>query len=161
MRCPQCGYVQARSEECVRCGRTLTLFRPRPSIINGASGNESGKRLLPTPLYIPSCPASQDKTDPKTVAWLNFFFPGVGYMYAGRIFFGISLLLIFLSCALGTMLGIYALMPVSIGMSIVSILDSYRSKSKHSHAVKGHLSGGRSRLHALQAEDLDGDTPGF
>jgi TM2 domain-containing membrane protein YozV len=161
MRCPQCGYVQGRSEECVRCGRTLARFRPRPSINNGTSGNESGKHLLSTPLYIPSCPASQDKKDPKAAAWLNFFFPGVGYMYSGRIFFGISLLLIFLSCALGTMLGIYALMPVSIGMSIVSILDSYRSKIKHNRAVNGQLSRGSSRPDALQAEDLDADSPRF
>ncbi|MFI5174845.1 MAG: hypothetical protein ACHQKY_08315 [Terriglobia bacterium] len=82
-------------------------------------------------------------------------------MYSGRIFFGISLLLIFLSCALGTMLGIYALMPVSIGMSIVSILDSYRSKIKHNRAVNGQLSRGSSRPDALQAEDLDADSSRF
>ncbi|MBZ5555162.1 MAG: hypothetical protein LAO21_20810 [Acidobacteriia bacterium] len=138
MRCPQCGYIQIRSEECVRCGKTLTSLKPRRSVVETPSGIEPGKRLLSRPLYIPSCSFLEDKKDPTAAAWLNFFFPGLGYIYIDRNFLGVSLLLIFISCIIGASIGIYALLPVSIGMSLLCTLASYMSVKKHNRALNGH-----------------------
>lgn len=161
MRCPQCGYVQVRSEECVRCGISLTQFRPRPSRDVASSGSKPVKPKLPTLTVIPSDSGLQDKKDSPAAAWLNFFFPGIGYIYAGRRFFGISLLVIFIFCALGTILGIYALLPISMAMSFVSTLDSYLDVRKPDRTAYRHFSGRDSRLGAIQVEELDADSPMF
>ncbi|MBZ5536148.1 MAG: hypothetical protein LAO31_09350 [Acidobacteriia bacterium] len=114
-----------------------------------------------TPLYISSCPDLQKKKDSAAAAWLNFLFPGVGYIYAGRSFFGISLLFIFICCALGTILGIYALLPVSMAMSFISTLESYLSVRKPERAANRHFSSRGSRPEAIYPEELDADSPMF
>ena len=149
MRCSQCGYVQVQNEECVRCGKTLAQSRPRPSIKLERSNPAPGKRALPVLKYIPSSHELEDKKNPRAAAWLNFLLPGAGYIYTGRSFYGISLLLIFVSCALGACLGIYALMPISLGMSMVSTLNSYLSVKKQNQGLDGRLSVSPSQAKVL------------
>jgi hypothetical protein len=127
MRCPRCGFNQPSGEECICCGMIIAKFKARileDSGTNSPSGAPSSIPLDPEP------------KDPATALVLNFLFPGTGYVYLGRKFFGVSLFIIFMVCVIGTALGLLALLFISGAMSVVGAMDGYLSASRLNQQIE-------------------------
>lgn len=88
--------------------------------------------------------AKDVKKDVATAVLLNLFFPGVGYLYAGRIVIGIFVLFLiagaFLLGAMGGVLGVMAITAPVIGfLGVVGAVDGYLATSKHNRLVDQRL----------------------
>jgi len=72
------------------------------------------------------------KKDYATAILLNLFFPGAGYIYAGRVFLGVVVLCI----AIGP---IFVVGPLAFGwagfLSLVGAVDGYLTVKKHNDAI--------------------------
>lgn len=71
------------------------------------------------------------RKDYTTAILLNLFFPGAGYIYAGRIFLGVVVLLMALGAAYGALNGSQELSGVVGILSIIGAVDGYLTVKKH------------------------------
>lgn len=69
--------------------------------------------------------------------FLNFFFPGIGYLYAGRIILG--LVVFFILLPLAVILGIFTFGLLFLVFWIVVIVDAYRTVERHNRKLAQSL----------------------
>lgn len=75
------------------------------------------------------------RKDYATAILLNLLFPGAGYIYAGRTFLGVVVILLWAGAIAGYLNGIEALSGVAGFLAIIGAIDGYLTVRKHNDKV--------------------------
>lgn len=75
------------------------------------------------------------KKDAATAILLNFVLPGAGYIYVGRKYFGVFVLLILTGCVWGALNGIEPLAALGGIIAIVAAIDGYLAVNKYNRQI--------------------------
>jgi TM2 domain-containing membrane protein YozV len=108
--CRGCGKeISESAPTCPHCGEQQTLSNKT----NSMTGDTKVMLLI-----------ESKKKSGWIAAILNWFIPGVGYMYCGRVILGIIVLLITVVVAVKAILGLFIIIPVVV-------IDGFLSASRY------------------------------
>lgn len=135
MRCPKCGFEQPVSRECISCGVIFSKYKPRRKPQENTTSTTSQAVPNRAIVHTDGAEPIPKKKDAATAILLNFVLPGAGYIYVGRKYFGVFVLLILTGCVWGFLSG--AVLGFLIGgiIAIVAAIDGYLAVNKYNREI--------------------------